>query len=223
MKKFIGFIPARGGSIRIPNKNLKLYKNKPLIFYSINASKKSKHISETVVFSNSKKINLKAKKYGAIINYKRPNNKSKSNTSMFETLDYFINKNNLKKKYDYVVLLQPTSPLRNFKDIDNACKLILSKKKADGLVSTFLINNIKKNYPDKFMVEKKGYLKKISRINIKYFKKLYLRNGPAIFIIKIGSIKKNLYNIKLINYVMPEKKSIDINTYDDLKALKKFK
>ena len=49
------------------NKNLKLFRKKPLIFYSIDASKKSKYISETVVFSNSKKINIEAKKYDAVI------------------------------------------------------------------------------------------------------------------------------------------------------------
>ena len=64
MINFIGFIPAREGSVRIPDKNLKLIKKKPLIFYSINASENSKYIGETVVFSDSKKINNYAKKLG---------------------------------------------------------------------------------------------------------------------------------------------------------------
>ncbi|MDB2486439.1 hypothetical protein N9W91_06140, partial [Candidatus Pelagibacter bacterium] len=120
MVKFIGFIPARMGSKRIPNKNLKLFRKKPLIFYSIEASKKSKYISETVVFSNSKKINIEAKKYDAITSYKRPNKVSKNSTTMFGTLDYFIKKNNIQDNFDYLVLLQPTSPLRNTRDINKA-------------------------------------------------------------------------------------------------------
>ena len=222
MISFIGFIPAREGSIRIPNKNLKLIKKKPLIFYSIKESKNSKYIKETIVFSDSKKINFYAKKFGIKFFYKRPKYLSKKNTSMYETINYFIKKNDIINKFDYIVLLQPTSPQRNTKDIDNACRMILRDKKADGLVSTFEIKKIRKEYPDKFMIKKGQYLKKI---NIKKInngkKKIYLRNGPAILILKINAIKKNLYNNKLLNFVMSEKRSIDINTIEDLKKIKK--
>ena len=149
MVKFIGFIPARMGSKRIPNKNLKLFRKKPLIFYSINASKKSKYISETVVFSNSKKINIEAKKYDAVTSYKRPNKVSKNTTTMFGTIDYFVKKNNIQDNFDYLVLLQPTSPLRNTRDINKACKMVLQNKKADGLISTFFVKKVKKNHPNK--------------------------------------------------------------------------
>ena len=64
--------------------------------------------------------------------------------------------------------------------------------------------------------------KKISiNINDKIKKKIYLRNGPAILILKIKAIKKNLYNNKLLNFVMPEKRSVDINTIDDFKKITK--
>jgi CMP-N,N'-diacetyllegionaminic acid synthase len=219
---FIGFIPAREGSVRIPNKNLKLLKKKPLVFYSIKASKNSKYIKETVVFSDSKKINIEAKRFGIKSFYKRPKYLSKKNTPMYETINYFIKKNNIIKKFDYLVLLQPTSPQRSTKDIDNACRMILKDKKADGLVSTFEIKKIRKEYPDKFMIKKGQYLKKINiKKSSKSKKKIYLRNGPAILILKIKAIKKNLYNNKLLNFVMPEKRSIDINTIDDLKKIKK--
>ena len=58
-------------------------------------------------------------------------------------------------------MLQPTSPQRSNKDINNACKILLRDKKADGLVSTFEIKKIRKEYPDKFMIKKGKYLKKI--------------------------------------------------------------
>ena len=223
MEKFIGFIPARMGSKRIPNKNLKLFRKKPLIFYSIDASKKSKYISETVVFSNSKKINIEAKKYDAITSYKRPNKVSKNSTTMFGTLDYFIKKNNIQDNFDYLVLLQPTSPLRNTRDINKACKMVLQNKKADGLISTFFVKKVKKNHPNKFMIEKNNFLKEIDKKKASLRKeKLFLRNGPSIFIIKINRIKKNLYKNKLLNFIMPESRSIDINTLNDLNKLRKI-
>ncbi len=221
MAKFIGFIPARMGSKRVPNKNLRLYKKKPLIFYSIKASKNSKYIGETVVFSDSKKINIEAKKFGATTSYKRPIKVSKNITSMFDTIDYFVKKNNIKNNFDYLVLLQPTSPLRNTKDINKACEMLIKNKKADGLLSTFCVKKIKKSYPNKFMIIKNKFLKKINikKVSLKK-QKLFLRNGPSIFIIKINCIKKDLYKNNLLNFIMPENRSIDINTFEDLKNLK---
>lgn len=220
MAKFIGFIPARKGSKRVPNKNLRLIKNKPLIYYSIDASKKSKFILETVVYSDSKKINQLAKKFGAVSNYKRPKKISENSTSMYETLNYFIKKYNINKKFDYLVLLQPTSPLRNTFDINRACKMMIKNKKADGLLSTFFVKKLKDEYPDKFMILKNNFLKNIDKSNIKYNSKVFLRNGPSIFIIKIKSVKKKLYNNNLLNFIMPERRSLDLNTLNDFKKLK---
>jgi CMP-N-acetylneuraminic acid synthetase len=73
------------------------------------------------------------------------------------------------------------------------------------------------------MIEKNNFLKKIDASKIQSDSKLFLRNGPAIFIIKSSSIKKNLYNCNLLNFRMTEKKSIDINTENDLKKLRKYK
>ncbi len=220
---FIGFIPAREGSIRLPNKNLKLIKSRPLIYYSIFASQNSKYINETVVFSDSDKINSVAKKFGANSSYKRPKNISKKNTSMYETINYFVKKNNIQKKFKYLVLLQPTSPLRNTKDINKACKILLQNKNADGLISTFVVKNLKKEYPNKFMVLNGNYLVSIDKEEIfKKKKKFFLRNGPAILILKIKAIKKNLYENRLLNFIMPEKRSVDINFQQDLDVIKKI-
>lgn len=222
MEKFFSIIPARAGSKRIPNKNLLKIKNKPLIYYSINASVKSKYILKTILYSDSTKILKVGKKFAAITDYLRPKNISKDNTTMYQTLSYFFKNNRVYKQFDYLVLLQPTSPIRNFRDINKACKLISNDKKADGLISTFKIKNFNLNtYPNKFMIKKKKYLKTISKKNIKNNNQIYLRNGPAILILKIKSIKKNLYNNKLINYEMSENRSLDLNTFSDLKKLRK--
>jgi CMP-N,N'-diacetyllegionaminic acid synthase len=214
--KIIGFIPARKNSVRIKNKNLKLFNKRPLIYYSIKSSLKSKYISKTIVYTDSSKIRSISKQYGAIT-YSRPKKISQNKTSMYDTIKYFLKKNNTYKNYDYMALLQPTSPLRTFVDIDKAFIKLINDRKADGIISTFTVKNInKKNYPDKFMYKRKGYLIKIRKNKIKNKKTYFLRNGPAIFIFKIKSLKRKLYDIKLLNYNMSKKKSLDINYPEDL-------
>ena len=214
--EILGFIPARAGSKRIKNKNIRFFKRKPLIYHTIKSSLKSKYITKTVVFSDSQKFNKISSKIGADINFKRPKFISKDKTTMYETIKYFFKKYKIKKKFQFFVLLQPTSPLRNENDIDKAILQLIKKKNADGIISTFKVNKIKKSYPDKFMNEKKGFLKIIKKKNITKLDKVYLRNGPAIFIIKTERLQKELYNLNLLNYVMSENRSLDINNEGDL-------
>ena len=136
---------------------------------------------------------------------------------MITTIRYCLKKI---KKIDqkYFVLLQPTSPMRKSKDIDNACKLILSDKKANGLVSTYNLKNI---LFSKLMFQKNNNICRLdSKIKFKNLS-VFVRNGPSIY---IGKIRDNFkfYNGRILNYVMPEKISIDIDTLKDIKKLKKL-
>jgi len=220
---FIALIPARKGSTRLKNKNFKLLKGKPLIYYSIKAAQNCKYISETHIFSDSKKINDYAIKLGAINKIQRPKYISLSKTTMHETVNYFVNKLNLKKsKFKYLILLQPTSPQRTAKDIDKACEKILKNKKADALVSSYELKNI---HSEKIMFSDGKYL--FLNTSKKWKKNIscFYRNGPSILIAKIKKIhKKNIYeNGKIINFTMKKSKSIDINTLDDfIKLAKNF-
>lgn len=215
--QILAFIPARKGSSRIKNKNIILFNKKPLIYYSIYSAIKSKYITDTVVYSNSDKIKILSKKFGANTNFNRPHNVSRNNTTMYQTIKYFLKKNLRFKNFDYLLLLQPTSPLRSYIDINKSIRKLFKNSKADGIISTFRVKKLKSVYPEKFMIENNGYLRVIKKNKIKSYKNLYLRNGPAIFLIKIKSLKAKMYNIKLLNYVMSEKKSLDINNVHDLK------
>lgn len=218
---FIALIPARKDSTRLKNKNFKLLKGKPLIYYSIKAAQNCKYIAETHIFSDSKKINEYAVKLGALNKIQRPKNISLSSTTMHETVYYFVNKLNLKKtKLKYLVLLQPTSPQRTYKDLNKACKIFLKDKKADSLVSSYELKNINSN---KIMLFDGKYLSLNNSKKYKKNSKCFYRNGPSIIITKIKNInKKNIYeNGKIINFTMKQSKSIDINTLNDFKRLVK--
>ena len=129
-KKFLAIIPARGGSKRLPRKNVLDLCGKPLIAYTIEAALKSKYIDKVIVSSDDEEILNISSNFGADI-IKRPidlaNDTATTIDAIKHTIDNFEN-------YDYIVLLQPTSPLRNEKHIDEAIEL-LEKKKADAVVS----------------------------------------------------------------------------------------
>ena len=119
---YIAFIPARSGSKRVKNKNIIKIKKKSLIYYTLNAAKKSKFISEVYISTDSKKVKSIAEKFDFKIKKLRPKYLTGDKISMHKLLkETIINEKKLFSKYKYLVLLQPTSPLRTYNDIDNAC------------------------------------------------------------------------------------------------------
>ena len=135
-KKIIAIIPARGGSKGIPGKNIKQICGKPLIAWTIKQALSSRYIDEVFVSTDSKKIATVSKKYGAGVPFLRPAkyalDSSPTSDAVIHTLDTF---EAMGKKFDYLMVLEPTSPLRKRNDIDSSIKLIATGKKADCLIS----------------------------------------------------------------------------------------
>ena len=131
--KIIAIIPARGDSTRIKNKNIKNFNKKPLIVWTIEAALRSKLIKDVYVTSENDKILNLSKKYLAKT-IKRPKKLSNNKIHIDEAIRHAYLKVN--KSYDYIVALQPTSPLRTTKNIDEAIEMI-KKEKADSLISVF--------------------------------------------------------------------------------------
>lgn len=218
MKKInLAIIPARSGSKGIKDKNILLINKKPLLAYTIEAAKKSKCFNIIFVSTDSKKYAEIAKKYGANVDFlrskKNSSDTSKSIDLMVETVE------NFKKKNIYcetVTLLQPTSPLRDAKDIKNAFK-ILKDKKADSVISvcesshpTFLYNTLKKDDSLHNFIAKKDLHKSRQEVDQEYYV-----NG-AIYIVK-PSKKYEFYGPKSYAYLMTKNHSVDINDLFDAK------
>ncbi len=129
-KTFLVIIPARGGSKRLPRKNILDLAGKPLIVWSIEAGLNSKYIDKVIVSSDDDEILEISKIYGAQI-IKRPSELASDTATTFDALKHTID--NI-EKYDYIVLLQATSPLRDEKHIDEAIEL-LEAKGADAVIS----------------------------------------------------------------------------------------
>ena len=137
MTKILAFIPARGGSKSIPNKNIKLFNGKPLIEWTIKLALKSKLIHKVIVSSDSKKILSISKNFGADI-ILRPKNISGDKASTESAINHCIK--NLEDSFDIIVLLSPTSPIRKKDDIDNAIKEF-KLKKLDSCFSASKLND----------------------------------------------------------------------------------
>lgn len=238
-KKFLAIIPAKKKSFRIPNKNFIKFKGKTLVENTIETAKRSKFLNYIYLSTDSKKIQLLGKKYNLTSTGLRPKKYSGKLTTMHSVVKYEISR--VKENFDYIVVLQPTSPFRSSKDIDNACKKIVNNTNADCLVScTKLPENY---YPGKIMVKNKKFyefldlsaiflnnikLSKLMKFKSQNFRKkhekkdiLYFRNG-AIYITKKNRIKDYIIGGKILNYEMPLKNSLDINNKDDLKNLTEF-
>lgn len=129
-KTFLAIIPARGGSKRLPRKNVLDLCGKPLIAWSIEAGLNSKYIDKVVVTSDDDEILEISEKFGAET-IKRPDELASDTATTFDAIKHTIE--NL-EKFDCIVLLQPTSPLRNERHINEAIEL-LENKNADAVVS----------------------------------------------------------------------------------------
>jgi len=209
-KSFLAIIPARGGSKRLPRKNILDLNGKPMIAYSIEAGLKSKYIDKVVVTSDDNEILNISEKYGADI-ISRPNYLASDTATSFDAIKHTLE--NI-EKYDYIILLQPTSPLRTSKQINEAIEL-LDKKGADAIVSVSemehspLWSNILDDSLNMESFLKDEVLNKRSQDLDTY----YRLNG-AIYICKISKfLKENTFFIKnsIFAYKMDRNSSIDID------------
>ena len=131
MKKILGLIPARGGSKGIPDKNIVLLNDKPLIAYTIQAAHKAVSLSQFIVSTDSQSIATVAKKEGAEVPFIRPGNLAQDNSGAVgvvqHAIDFYRQPETI---FDLIVYLQPTSPLRSHQDIDTAIEIMLSDHKS---------------------------------------------------------------------------------------------
>ncbi len=129
-KTFLAIVPARGGSKRLPRKNMLDLNGKPLIAWTLEAGIKSRYIDDIIVTSDDEEILSMATQY-AVSTVKRPEHLASDTASSFDAVMHAVAH---LSAYDYIVLLQPTSPLREAKHIDEAVELLESKH-ADAVVS----------------------------------------------------------------------------------------
>ncbi len=214
MKRILAIIPARGGSKGIPHKNIKLMDGKPLITYSIDIARGIVNDIDICVSTDDDEIINTVQEYGLEVPFKRPDKLATDTAATNDVLLHAINFYRLNgKEYDLILLLQPTSPLRELRHVKEA--LALYTDSADMVVS------VKESHAAVVLCAENdyGYLDSVfnkqggRRQDIRSF---YEYNG-AIYVINVAAFeRKGLHGLdKKIKYIMSEENSIDIDTQYD--------
>ena len=211
----LAIIPARGGSKEIPRKNIKPLADKPLIAWTIEEAKKSIYIDRLILSSEDEEIIKIAREYGCEVPFVRPLELAKDEISGIEPVIHAIK--SINKQYDYVILLQPTSPLRNSEDIDASLKLCISYnyKACVSVVNVsqhpYLMHSVNKKNELTSFIKNTGKISRRQELPI-----LYILNG-AIFIANIKWLlkSKNFIYKNTLAFKMEKDKSIDIDNEID--------
>jgi len=218
-KTVLAVIPARGGSKRLPQKNILPLAGKPLIKWTIEASLYSRYIDKVVVSSDDEEILKISVNAGAEI-IRRPKELAIDEASSFSVVEHVLSE--LEYNPDYLALMQPTSPLRNNKHIDEAIELLISKK-VDAVISVcetehspLWMNTLPKN----------GSMNQFIKTKFKELRSqdlpIYYRLNGAIYLSEIHSLitNRSFWGDQTKAYIMPKKKSIDIDTSIDFELCK---
>jgi N-acylneuraminate cytidylyltransferase len=214
--KIIAIIPARGGSKGISRKNIKSLAGKPLIAYSIEAALKSKYINSVVVSTEDEEIAKISEKCGAEV-IERPEELAKDETPTIEVIFHVLEILRMKNRTpDIVVLLQPTSPLRDAEDSDSAIKLFLDS----GCESVVSVCEVEHSPYWSFKIVD-GYLKSLFderylRMRRQDLERVYVPNG-AIYVSKPQTLYKykSFYCNHITPLIMPIEISVDIDNEID--------
>ena len=225
MIRILCIIPARSGSKGLPHKNIKDYRGKPLLAWSIEQAQLCRYEMKIIVSTDSKEYADIAMKYGAEAPFLRPLEISGDLSTDYECMKHSVEwlKQNQQYYPDIVLQLRPTSPLRNVEDINNAIGLFLeNRENYDSLRSVIEFEKS----PYKMYNVKENTLvplfKKVDDIDEPYnqcrqiLPKCYLHNGYIdIFNTSILE-RETISGEKIYPYVMNKEEDLDIDTNDDL-------
>lgn len=222
----LGLIPARGNSKGIPKKNLAAVGGKTLLSLTAEAALGSERLAGSFISTDSEEIAAAGRSLGLQVPFLRPAEIALDTTPMIEVLQHFLAWASSAFPHpapEAVVLLQPTSPFRTSKHIDEAVELWKAKK-ADTVVSVVTVPH--QFHPDSVQrMAEDGQLSPwnpdapvILRRQDK--KPAFARNGPAILVLGAELIRSgNLYGGKTFGYLMSEEDSLDIDSPSDLAYL----
>ncbi len=135
--QFLAVIPARGGSKGLPGKNIRPFLGLPLIAHSILFAKMCPQIDKLVVSTDSEEIAGVARDFGADVPFIRPLELAEDSTPMWPVIRHALEavENEEGPGYEFVLLLDPTSPAREIQDVDEALGMLKGEPRADGIVS----------------------------------------------------------------------------------------
>lgn len=216
----LGLIPARGGSKGVPRKNIRSLAGKPLIAYTIEAAKDSRWLTRSVVSTDDAEIATVARDLGVAV-MMRPPELAADDTPMAPVVQHVLKKlMSADECYDYVVLLQPTAPLRTSHHIDEAVALL----ERPGVGSVVSVSPVPGHYnPSWQFIMEDGFLHLFTGQPLREIVRrrqdlppTYTRNG-AIYACNTTAVLESgdLYGNCCMGFVMAEEDSINIDSEQD--------
>ena len=231
-KKILGIITARGGSKGIPGKNIKELAGKPLIAHTIEAAKKSGIFDRVIVSTDNAAIAEVARAYDCEVPFLRPAELAKDSTPHIPVLQHAVIFLKERENYipGYVMILQPTAPLRTATHIREAAALL----EASGADSVVSVSEVAGHYHPRwqFTIDDSNRLtiftgEPFARIvrRRQDFSKTYTRNG-AIYVCKtellFDPVEPNFYGDHVAAYIMKPEESVNIDTMEDWKEAERI-
>ena len=215
-EKILAIIPARSGSRGIPNKNIRNFCGRPLLYYPISIAKKSGIFDRIIVDTDSQEIAAIGKRFGAEVPYLRPKSLATDNAVVIDAVLLLLKRLRADGyKPDIISLLQPTSPLREVEDILN-CHKLLQKPGVDSVVT------VCESHPRFYHLEKDGKLVLVNHeteniINRQQVPMGYMLNGCIVYMIKTNVFLKKKKFIYDGTYavVCPKWRSVDLDYIED--------
>ena len=215
----IAIIPARSGSKGLPDKNILDLNGHPLMYYTIKAALKSGCFDTVMVSTDSEKYADIAKSCGAEVPFLRSEELSSDTAGSWDVVREVLTQYKVMgNSFDYVALMQPTSPLRNAEDIKNAFKM-LSRDNVHTVVS---VTEVEHPVQWCFTMPECGSMKTYAESPYNQMRRqdleTHYRENGAIYIVNASKILNrdyNYYGDNCYGYVMPGERSIDIDSKMD--------
>ncbi len=216
--RVLGIIPARGGSKGIKNKNITSLAGRPLISYTIEASRSASLLSRCIVSTDSSEIADICKREGADVPFLRPAELAQDDTPTLPVVLHALQQD--EEQYDAVLILQPTSPFRTSAHIDYAISLLNNNKDADSVISVVGVGD---HHPARMKGIENGLLidppfsEKTEGQRRQDLPELYLRNG-AIYLTRTDVLinTNSFKGERSLAYVMDDNDSVNIDSEFDL-------
>src|SRR3989338_4420352 len=215
--KVLAIIPARGGSKRIPNKNIRDFCGKPLIAYAIEQAKASPFVNRYIGETNAKEIGDNEKKYGGEVPFLPPPHLATDSAQVVDSILHLLEQLKKEESYEptHVLILQTTSPLREQRDI-KACFGMMQKTSATTVLT------VTPTHPRLYHLKKDGSLvlgNKFSddSTNVQAWRPAYLLNGCFVYLMKASALRKERTIItKNTKAVVCDKwRSVDLDEPED--------
>ena len=210
-KKVLAIVPARGGSKGVPRKNLRNLGGKPLIAWTIAACKGSRYVDRLIVSTDDKEIAIVARNFGAEVPFMRDAALAQDDTP---GIDPVLDALDRLPGFDFVVLLQPTSPLRESTDIDGALDACIAQK-APACVSMVRVSEHPKWM---FRLDERGRIQSYESIidipvRRQDLAELFIPNG-AVYVARVDWLRqtRKFFSDETLAFAMSAELSIDIDT-----------